>query len=268
MNPELPYNTTCKPFFTELLIEQKLLQFNGTNDNITYLEIGERITKVINGLFKIEQIFNNNKFQSIANELRLLEVSVKSNLKWPYPVKNAVNLKMDYKLVNEFYILYNNSKDEYSIEHNCSEKALEKVLQYSWSDCFLQLGNAIGQYGLKLPKVVIKSFDEIQYKYNVLDIFISEFNEINKINNDFFLKNFAKVDVFYKEMNYQKITQQEKFGFLSLLSEVGGFMGLVLGASVITIIEFIEFIAYTIIQKISEKIKRNNKLENIHYENT
>ncbi|CAD5126311.1 DgyrCDS14464 [Dimorphilus gyrociliatus] len=373
-NAKLPYETNCKQFFTNLLFEQEFLQFHGTDNNITNFEIGNRIRNVISGLFNIEEIFNDQKFQSvcllkekynfftpihseiwkiqnsssdflinsidfkeelnsidiihrdvsskvyllelyldknssitkvnitemfelenffidiktlisfyesinrqftifdkhvkqITKELGLLEDAVEKNLKWPYPIKDDTNLTVVYETVNEFYKIYNKSKVEYNIQHNCSEKALEKALQNSWSECFLHLADAIGHFGLKLPKVVTKSFTEIQYKYNDLHIFMAEFNEISKINKDFFLKNFAKVDVFYKEMNYQKITQQEKFGFLSLLSEVGGFMGLVLGASVITIIEFIEFFVYKIILNISENINRNKKIGNIHCEN-
>lgn len=54
-------------------------------------------------------------------------------------------------------------------------------------------------------------------------------------------KNFLKIDVFYKEMTFERITQHEKFKFLSFISEIGGFMGLLLGASLITILEFIEY---------------------------
>lgn len=43
-------------------------------------------------------------------------------------------------------------------------------------------------------------------------------------------------------MNVERITQMKKFEFLALISEIGGFMGLLLGASVVTLIEFIEFI--------------------------
>ncbi len=37
--------------------------------------------------------------------------------------------------------------------------------------------------------------------------------------------NFIQLDLFYKELSYEKIEQHEAFQFLSLLSEVGGFLG-------------------------------------------
>ena len=43
----------------------------------------------------------------------------------------------------------------------------------------------------------------------------------------------------------EEIIQQPAFEFLSLLSEVGGFLGLMLGASVLTVCEIIDFIFVT-----------------------
>ena len=38
-----------------------------------------------------------------------------------------------------------------------------------------------------------------------------------------------QLDVFYKELSYTKIQQKKAFEFGSLLGEVGGFLGLLLG---------------------------------------
>ena len=58
--------------------------------------------------------------------------------------------------------------------------------------------------------------------------------------------NFLQVDVFYNELSYARVEQQETFPFLSLLSEVGGFMGLLLGASVLTVCELVDYIVLTV----------------------
>ena len=42
-------------------------------------------------------------------------------------------------------------------------------------------------------------------------------------------KNFLQLDIFYKELSYDTIEQQKAFKFESLLGEVGGFLGLLLG---------------------------------------
>ncbi len=42
-------------------------------------------------------------------------------------------------------------------------------------------------------------------------------------------KNFQQLDIFYRELSFDKIDQQKAFTFESLQGEVGGFMGLLLG---------------------------------------
>ncbi len=45
----------------------------------------------------------------------------------------------------------------------------------------------------------------------------------------YFRKNFLQVDIFYSELSYEVITQQKAFEFESLLGEIGGCLGLLLG---------------------------------------
>lgn len=57
------------------------------------------------------------------------------------------------------------------------------------------------------------------------------------------------MDIFYKDLSYERVEQQPSFPFLSLLSEVGGFMGLLLGASILTVCELLDYIVLTISNK-------------------
>ena len=61
----------------------------------------------------------------------------------------------------------------------------------------------------------------------------------------FFLsrENFLQLDIYYQQLSYEKVSQQVAFEFLSLLSEVGGFLGLLLGASVLTVCEVVDYLA-------------------------
>ena len=68
-------------------------------------------------------------------------------------------------------------------------------------------------------------------------------------------ENFLQVDIFFKEVNYQQITQHPAFELISLFSEVGGFMGLLLGASVITVFEFLDYLWMLIIATVSKRQK-------------
>ena len=64
------------------------------------------------------------------------------------------------------------------------------------------------------------------------------------------------IDVFYKSLSYVDITVNNAFPFISLLSEFGGFMGLLLGASCMTVCEVVDYI---IIWTITRIIKTTTK---------
>ena len=55
-------------------------------------------------------------------------------------------------------------------------------------------------------------------------------------------ENYIKVDIFYRDLSYDFVKQQVSFEFLSLLSEIGGFMGLLLGARVLTVCELVDYL--------------------------
>ena len=54
---------------------------------------------------------------------------------------------------------------------------------------------------------------------------------VSKDNHSFCLdrKNFLELDVYYQDLSYEVIEQQRAFEFESLLGEIGGFLGLLLG---------------------------------------
>ena len=66
-----------------------------------------------------------------------------------------------------------------------------------------------------------------------------------------------KVDIFYQELSYEEIEQNIAFEFLSLLSEVGGFLGLLLGASVLTVFELVDYISLSFLNKLQVERRMN-----------
>ena len=65
----------------------------------------------------------------------------------------------------------------------------------------------------------------------------------------YFRNNFLHVDIFYQDISYEEVNQNVAFGFLSLLSEVGGFLGLLLGASVLTVCELVDYMFLACMRK-------------------
>ena len=72
-----------------------------------------------------------------------------------------------------------------------------------------------------------------------------------------------QIDIFYQELSYERIEQQVSFEFLSLLSEVGGFLGLLLGASALTVCELIDFLVLKGCSKLNTTGKSENKKNQI-----
>ena len=65
-----------------------------------------------------------------------------------------------------------------------------------------------------------------------------------------------QVDIFYQEISYERIEQNIAFEFLSFLSEIGGFLGLLLGASVLTVCELIDYVSLSFLNRVN--IHKNN----------
>ena len=56
-------------------------------------------------------------------------------------------------------------------------------------------------------------------------------------------------------MSYTSITVNQAFPFISLLSEFGGFMGLLLGASCLTLCELFDYMAMWLVARAKKKSK-------------
>ena len=61
------------------------------------------------------------------------------------------------------------------------------------------------------------------------------------------------MEIFYQEISFHVMEQNKAFEFLSLLSEIGGFLGLLLGASVLTVFEIVDFVLVKIFNKMTKK---------------
>nr|XP_006818945.1 PREDICTED: acid-sensing ion channel 2-like [Saccoglossus kowalevskii] len=66
--------------------------------------------------------------------------------------------------------------------------------------------------------------------------------EEEKGGNEFVRENIVKLQVFYQDLNYEGITQSIAYTEESLASDLGGQVGLWIGISFLTLIEFIELV--------------------------
>ena len=73
------------------------------------------------------------------------------------------------------------------------------------------------------------------------------------------------MDLFFQEIKYIQVTQRPAFEILSLFSEVGGFLGLLLGASVMTVCEFLDYVSLKLHHRWLRNKMASMKTESVEY---
>eukprot|EP00795_Rhopilema_esculentum_P011437 gene11437-21638_t len=80
----------------------------------------------------------------------------------------------------------------------------------------------------------------------------------SEVTDDFVRRNFLRIDVYYGDMMYSMITEEESYSFGKLIGDIGGYMGLLVGASVFSLLELIVLIGQTIFAMIATRTRRVN----------
>ncbi|CAB4004599.1 acid-sensing ion channel 1 isoform X2, partial [Paramuricea clavata] len=62
--------------------------------------------------------------------------------------------------------------------------------------------------------------------------------------------NLLAIDIFYEDLNYNIIKQVPAYSLPNLLGEIGGLMGLFLGASILTLLEFFDLVILIILNRL------------------
>uniref|UniRef100_A0A803YA64 Acid sensing ion channel subunit family member 4 n=1 Tax=Meleagris gallopavo TaxID=9103 RepID=A0A803YA64_MELGA len=87
------------------------------------------------------------------------------------------------------------------------------------------------RYGKEISMVRIPNKGSARYlarKYNKNETYIRE--------------NFLVLDIFFEALNYEAIEQKKAYDLAGLLGDIGGQMGLFIGASILTILEILDYI--------------------------
>lgn len=72
--------------------------------------------------------------------------------------------------------------------------------------------------------------------------FITTYTFKNYFSTDFLRQNFVILEIFYSELTYEDIQTLASYDILSLLCDIGGALGLILGSTVLTLFEIVDFI--------------------------
>ncbi|XP_048379542.1 acid-sensing ion channel 1B isoform X1 [Stegostoma tigrinum] len=135
----------------------------------------------------------------------------------------------------------------------CADPALEFLVEKDSSYCTCETPCNMTRYGKELSMVKIPSKASAKYlakKYNKSEDYIGE--------------NILVLDIFFEALNYETIEQKKAYEVAGLLGDIGGQMGLFIGASLLTILELFDYM-YEVLKyklcgmlKYGKQQKRNN----------
>ncbi|XP_069127439.1 uncharacterized protein [Argopecten irradians] len=71
---------------------------------------------------------------------------------------------------------------------------------------------------------------------------MGDFKESLRMNQQFYRDNFLHLNVLFHELRYDELTQQIDYTIFALMGDIGGAMGLCIGASALSVFEIIDFL--------------------------
>ncbi|KAF0026321.1 hypothetical protein F2P81_021058 [Scophthalmus maximus] len=113
---------------------------------------------------------------------------------------------------------------------NCVDKALAQQQKNSGDTCPCETPCNLTRYGKELSMVKIPSKGSARYLSRKYDK-----------SEDYIRDNFLVLDIFFEALNYETIEQKKAYDVAGLLGDIGGQMGLFIGASILTILEILDY---------------------------
>uniref|UniRef100_A0AAQ5XNP1 Acid-sensing ion channel 1 n=1 Tax=Amphiprion ocellaris TaxID=80972 RepID=A0AAQ5XNP1_AMPOC len=113
----------------------------------------------------------------------------------------------------------------------CADPALDFLVERDNDFCVCETPCNMTRYSKELSFVKIPSKASAKYlakKYNKSEQYIKE--------------NILVLDIFFEALNYETIEQKKAYEVAGLLGDIGGQMGLFIGASILTILEIFDYL--------------------------
>uniref|UniRef100_A0A4W4GZU2 Acid sensing ion channel subunit family member 4 n=1 Tax=Electrophorus electricus TaxID=8005 RepID=A0A4W4GZU2_ELEEL len=113
----------------------------------------------------------------------------------------------------------------------CADRALALLEKSIRGVCSCETPCNVTRYGKELSMVKIPSRGSARYlsrKYHKTEEYIRD--------------NFLVLDIYFEALNYETMEQKKAYDIAGLLGDIGGQMGLFIGASILTILEILDYI--------------------------
>ncbi|KAK7938991.1 hypothetical protein WMY93_002317 [Mugilogobius chulae] len=85
--------------------------------------------------------------------------------------------------------------------------------------------------------------------------------QLMQTNKRFKLDNILVLDVFFEALNYETIEQKKAYEVAGLLGDIGGQMGLFIGASILTILELFDYAYEVVKERLMDLLSREEEEE-------
>ncbi|PIO22935.1 hypothetical protein AB205_0077470, partial [Aquarana catesbeiana] len=135
-------------------------------------------------------------------------------------------------------------------------KEIDQAGENGASVCACETPCTMVRYGKELSMVKIPSKASATYlakKYNKNEQYIAE--------------NFLVLDVFFEALNFETIEQKKAYEVAGLLGDIGGQMGLFIGASILTILEIFDYLYEVFRDKALGYLQKRKKSKNKELDN-
>ncbi|XP_061605333.1 acid-sensing ion channel 2 isoform X1 [Phyllopteryx taeniolatus] len=133
---------------------------------------------------------------------------------------------------------------------DCAEPALAKLSAAESSSCMCRTPCNVTRYNKELSMVKIPSKTSARYLQK-------KFNKSEK----YIVDNILVLDVFFEALNYETIEQKKAYEVAGLLGDIGGQMGLFIGASILTILELFDYAYEVIRDRLLDLLSREDEEE-------
>ncbi|XP_059425076.1 acid-sensing ion channel 1-like isoform X5 [Carassius carassius] len=133
----------------------------------------------------------------------------------------------------------------------CADPALDFLVERDNDYCVCDTPCNMTRYGKELSFVKIPSKASAKYlakKFNKTEQYIAE--------------NILVLDIFFEALNYETIEQKKAYEIAGLLGDIGGQMGLFIGASILTILELFDYLYEVIKYKLCHCAKKKHQRSN------
>ncbi|XP_078541904.1 acid-sensing ion channel 1C-like isoform X2 [Lissotriton helveticus] len=141
-------------------------------------------------------------------------------------------------------------------KYTCADASLNILVEEDDKYCVCETPCEMVRFGKELSLVKIPSKASAKYlagKYNKTQKYIAE--------------NVLVLDIFFEALNYETIEQKKAYEVAGLLGDIGGQMGLFIGASLLTILEIFDYLYEVFKDKVLKYITGKKMPKRSHSDN-